>query len=133
MRTKLIEALIQYVVSDYNRKLNRKYIIKELFLEQLERWLKEYDSATISYWNYCCKGLFVPCWYDEYAEGIWHMSKEEVNKMISEVFEVYEEFFNNEHRIAWYEDEDAIHILLIGRDLKKQKFDCFISVYKKGK
>ena len=129
MRAKLMEALVKHAVDDYNQQFEAKYKIKEASMNQLIEWIEQYDGAAIAYWSYCCRGMFANCWIDEYSKGTWGMKKEDVVSLIIGAFEEREKQFNREHRIAIYESEDAISILLIGRDLKKYKKDCIILLY----
>lgn len=118
-------ALIEYCIAEYNRVLGRKYMLTSISYEQICDWLNECSSATISEWHYCCKDLYQCCWYDEYAEGIWHLTQEEVDEMIKGVFLAIGERFFEENRIAYCEDAKGVHLVLIGRDLEGIKKDYF--------
>lgn len=129
MKKKIKEALIKYAIEEYNCLFETQYKIQSLSYEKLMQWIKEYDSSVITYWNYCCKGVFSNCWIDEYSKGAWGMTQEDVNRMIISSFKDKEERFNKEGRIACYKDGLDVHIVLIGRDLKEYKQDIFITLY----
>ena len=130
MKKKLNEALVSYFVEDYNERMNRKYQLISISRECLYQMLSNTKKVAISYMSYCCYGLYHFCWLDEYAEGIWGMSEDEVREMITGVFESHIEEFNSDGRVAFYEDDKGAHVLFLARDLKTHKIDTFIDFWK---
>lgn len=128
MKKKLTQAMVSYFIDDYNQNLKRSYQRVNISKDQFYQMLFDASCTSISYLSYCCYGLYNRCWLDEYSEGLFNLSEEEVRSMIEGVFEGYIDTFNSDGRVAMYEDTNGIHILFIARDLRNMKKDIFIDL-----
>ena len=129
MKKKLTQALVMYFIDDYNQNMKRSYQRVNISRDQFYQMLFDASCTSISYLSYCCYGLYHHCWLDEYSEGLFNLSEEEVRSIIEDVFDGYIDTFNADGRVAMYEDANGIHILLLARDLRNMKKDIFIDLF----
>lgn len=130
MKKKLRQALVSYFVNDYNTQLELRYKLMDISIERFQQMMVEAERVSICYYNYCCRGMYHCCWFDEYTHQIWGLTEDRVRELVLSVFKEHAEEFNRNERIACCEDEYGIHIVMVARDVKKYKMDILIDLWK---
>ena len=117
MKIKDKYKLLNYAKKQYSEIFNCNYEFKNLSKKALYKLLKENKHSSICEWSYCCYGLYENCWQDPYAEGIWDMSQEQVNKIIKGIIDETAKICRRHSRILYCENKDTIDIIIVARDV----------------
>ena len=120
--------VINQAIKQYNETFQwvdfklRKFSKKELF-----NLLESHTCSSGCMWFYCCDGIWQNCWQDPFFEGNWGCSQKDVDDTIRGIIEDTAKACKKDNRIGWCENEDGVHIVIIARDLLKEKADYFIT------
>lgn len=127
MRKKDRYKLINYAMKQYNEIFNLNLQYKELTTRQVEKLLKENKHSCMCEWSYCCYGLYTNCWQDPIEDGVWGLTQEVVDRIILNTFKRVRKHLKRDRRIGYYEDERGTHVVIVARDLPKDRCDYLIT------
>jgi len=124
-------------------RLNKKYIDIRLN-ERLTRGIKfkaakfskkfikclfdKYTNYNMSEYHYCCGGLHHNCWIDDYEEGLWELTLDEVKDIIKSTIDYCGKYLYDTNkfgnRFYYYHDEtkNVIHLYIFTRDIVKKDY-----------
>lgn len=131
MKKKDKYKLINYAIKEYGDMFNHNYQHGDLSTKYLKDLLKQYKHSYMAEWNYCCRGLYNCCWQELFFEGNWYMSQTDVNKAIEYTIDITAKDRRRDKRLAWCQDSDGIHVVIITRDLPHHRRDYFITLTNK--
>lgn len=117
MKTRDKQALISYVINEYNQIFKVKYERVKLSKRYLWSLLDTYKHSGMCEWCYCCRGLYNNCWQEPYFEGNWGMTQTYIDDSIKRTVEWVAKANKRDGRIAMYTDEIGVHVLIVARDL----------------
>ena len=122
MKKKKRYELIKYAVKEYENIFSEKLKLFTGSKEELYLLLDKYKNISITEWYYCCRGPYINCWQDLYAEGEWGLSQNGVNnKFIKIINRIYEK---NSPRF-WINDN---MLVIIARDIREELCDYLIEL-----
>ena len=109
--------LLHIAKDQYSKTFNLDYQFKCLTRKELHNLLNQHTHSSMCEWDYCCYGLYQNCWQDPYAEGMWDMTQEEVDKFIANIIDDYARHYRKDSRILCCESDNAVHVILVMRDI----------------
>lgn len=120
MKKKDKYKLINYAIANYNKELNSKYTRKRISANKLLRLLDNYKHSSVCEWNYCCYGMYRNCWQEPIYAGNWGWTQESVNYCIRMILNDLRKPIKRDERVAMYEDEIGVHVVIVARDLPQK-------------
>ena len=127
MKKKDKYELISLAIKDYSERFNENYQRVNLSQKQLMTLLRQNKHSTMCEWDYCCYGLYRNCWQDLYADGVWDLSQEQVDKIIASIIKDSAKACRRDSRIAMCKDENSIGVVIVLRDLPEHRCDYLIT------
>ena len=109
--------LLDYAKNEYSRIFKSDYQFKKLSKRALLKLLEDNKHSAMSEWWYCCEGLYHNCWQELIEEGCWHATQKEVDDAIKDAITSTAKICRKDNRILYYEDEHAVHVIIIARDV----------------
>lgn len=103
---------------DYSKIFARNYEFTQLSYKKLAALLKNSKYAGYCEYWYCCHGLYNNCWIDPFEEGVWSMSQNDVDMLLTAVLKESRRWLRNKYRTLLCEDSYGTHIILVTRDVQ---------------
>lgn len=127
MKKKDKYKIINYAINEYSEIFNCKCKRTNMSKKKVKELLEQYKHSVMCEWKYCCYGLYQNCWQETYFEGCWNMTQKQVDETISETFNELKKACKRDNRIAYCEEDGAINVVIIARDLPEFKADFLIT------
>lgn len=126
MKKKDKYKIINYAINQYNETFGRDYKRVKLSKNDFRNFLSQYKHSSMAEWCYCCRGLYDCCWQEPFFEGCWEMTQKRVDEIIMNSISMLSRYCKRDSRIAMYEKDGNIHVVIIARDLPEFRRDYLI-------
>ena len=123
MKKKDKYKLINYAINEYSDIFKRNYERVNISQKQVKELLKKYKHSAMCEWCYCCYGLYQNCWQEPYFEGNWSMTQKRVDEIIYETVCELLKHCRRDNRVGLYVEDDAVHMVIVARDLPRHCAD----------
>jgi hypothetical protein len=127
MKKKDKYKLINCAINEYGNIFKHDYERTNISHKYLKELLKKYRHSGMAEWSYCCYGLYQNCWQEPYFEGNWGMTQKRVDEIIYNTVHGLLKRCKRDNRVGLYVEDDAIHMVIVARDLPKYAADYLIT------
>ena len=127
MKKKDKYKIINYAINEYSNIFKREYKRINVSRKQVKDLLKKYKHSGMAEWSYCCYGLYQNCWQDPFEEGIWNLTQKRVNEIIYDTVCELSKHYKRDNRVGLYIEDNAVHMVIVARDLPIFKRDYLIT------
>ena len=127
MKKKDKYKIINYAINEYSNIFKREYKRINISRKQVKDLLKKYKHSGMAEWSYCCYGLYQNCWQDPFEEGIWNLTQKRVDEIIYDTVCELSKHYKRDNRVGLYIEDNAVHMVIIARDLPIFKRDYLIT------
>ena len=123
MKKKDKYKIINYAINEYSNIFNHSYKRTNISQNYVKELLKKYKHSIMCEWSYCCYGLYQNCWQDPFEEGIWGMTQKRIDEIIYDTVCELLKHCKRDNRIGLCVENNAVHMVIIARDLPDFKSD----------
>ena len=127
MKKKDKYKIINHSIKEYSDIFKREYKRINVSRKQVKDLLKKYKHSGMAEWSYCCYGLYQNCWQDPFEEGIWNLTQKRVDELIYDTVCMLSKQYKRDNRVALYIEDNAVHMVIVARDLPNFKRDYLIT------
>lgn len=127
MKKKDKYKIINYAINEYGEKFNCVYKRANISPKQVKELLKKYKHSIMCEWSYCCYGLYQNCWQEPFFEGNWGMTQKRVDEIIYNTVHKLFKHCKRDNRVGLFVEDDAVHMVIVARDLPRYRGDYLIT------